>query len=184
MCPRPSSRSYVLAASSSGFLSSGVVRVVEVRRGERRRGPRSHEHGGARQPPALAQPPCEAHDDEERDADREELRREDRPVLEQPVEVAEVVLVPAPLPPVGCERERHVHEPRDREAEHSEQHPGADRARGGLTREHGAALGIDPQRREERDLCDHPVDVEEPLVPLRPVDEVGPEHCIDVHRRE
>ena len=47
-----------------------------------------------------------------------------------------------------------------------------------------AALRVDPERDEERDLCEHPVDVEETLVPLRALDEVGAEDRVDVDRPE
>ena len=106
------------------------------------------------------------------------------PVLEDPVEVAEVALAPAPLPPVRRERERKVHEPGDRETEHPEEHSRADRPRRRLPHESSAALRVDPERDEERDLREHPVDVEEPLVALRALDEVGAEDRVDVDRPE
>ena len=71
-----------------------------------------------------------------------------------------------------------------RETEHPEQHPRADRPGGRLPREGSAALGVDPERDEERDLREHPVDVEEALVPLRALDEVGAEDRVDVDRSE
>ena len=46
------------------------------------------------------------------------------------------------------------------------------------------ALRVDPERDEERDLCEDPVDVEETLVPLRPLDEVGAEDRVDVDGAE
>ncbi len=64
--------------------------------------------------------------------------------------------------------ERQVDEPHDREPEHPEQHPRADRAGRGLPRERGALARVDPQRREQRDLREHPEDVQEALEPLGP----------------
>ena len=81
-------------------------------------------------------------------------------------------------------RKGKVHDPRDRETEHSEEHSRADRPGGRLPREGSAALRVDPERDEERDLREHPVDVEEPLVPLRTLDEVGAEDRVDVDRPE
>ena len=82
------------------------------------------------------------------------------------------------------ERERKVHEPRDAEAEHPEEHPRADRPRRGLPRESGAAARVEPERDEQRDLREHPVDVEEAVVALRPLDEVGAEDRVDVDPAE
>ena len=103
-------------------------------------GPGSHQ----RSPEAAREP----HHDEERDADREELGGQRRPVLEDPVEVAEVALAPPPLPPVGGDRERKVDEPGEAQTEHPEEHPGADRSRRGLPHEFRAAARVEPQRRE------------------------------------
>ena len=75
-------------------------------------------------------------------------------------------------------------EPYDSEAEHPEEHPGADRSRRRLPHEPRAALRVDPERREKRDLREDPVDVEEALVAPRPLDEVSPEHLVDVERAE
>ena len=70
------------------------------------------------------------------------------------------------------------------EPEHPEQHPRADRPGRRLAREAGAAPRVDPERHEERDLREDPDDVEEALVALRPLDEVGAEDRVDVDRRE
>ena len=67
--------------------------------------------------------------------------------------------------------ERQVHEPHDREPEHAEQHPGADRTGRGLARERGTLARVDPQRREQRDLRERPEDVQEAFEALRPGDE-------------
>ena len=127
--------------------------------------------------------PREAHHDEQGDADGEELRAEDRPVLEQPVEVAELALLVATRPPVRHEPERQVDEPDDAEPEHAEEHPRADRPRRGLADEGNAASRVQPEREQERDLREHPEHVEHTLVALRLCDEAGSEDGVDVDRR-
>ena len=100
------------------------------------------------------------------------------------VHVAEVVLSQRRCHQCAASGNGKVHDPRDRETEHSEEHSRADRPGGRLPREASAALRVDPERDEERDLREHPVDVEEPLVPLRTLDEVGAEDRVDVDRPE
>ena len=66
------------------------------------------------------------------------------------------------------------------EAEHPEQHPGADRPCGRLAGEPGAAAGVDPERREQRDLPEHPGEQEEALDTHGLADERLAEHGVDV----
>ena len=166
------------------LVAERLRREVEVGSDEREDRSDGDEDRCPRQPPTVTEAARESHDDEERDADREELGGQRRPVLEDPVEVAQVALAPASLPPVGGDRERKVHEPGDAKTEHPEEHPRADRPRRRLPHESRAAAGVDPQRREQRDLREHPVDGEEPVVALRPLDEVGPEDRVDVDRAQ
>ena len=48
----------------------------------------------------------------------------------------------------------------------------------------GAATGVDPERREQDDLLEHPRDEEEPLDADRLADELAAEHRIDVDPRQ
>ena len=56
------------------------------------------------------------------------------------------------------------------EAEHPEQHPRPDRPGRRLAGEPRAAAGVEPERREQRDLSENPDDQEEPLDAHRLVD--------------
>ena len=67
----------------------------------------------------------------------------------------------------SSEPERQLDDPDDPETEHPEQHPGADRAGGGLPDIGDAAPGVQPQRREQHDLAEHPGGQEEPLYARR-----------------
>ena len=93
----------------------------------------------------------------------DERAAELEPVAERPLEVARLGQVVPPRPPDIEQRERKLDEPDDPEAEHAEQHPGADRPGGRLPGEPRPAPRVDPQRREERDLPEHPGEEEEPL---------------------
>jgi hypothetical protein len=73
-----------------------------------------------------------------------------------------------------------VDEPCDREAEHAQEHPGADGPRRRLACERGAALRVEPQRDQQRYLCEQPVEVEEALVAPSALDEVRAEERVDV----
>src|SRR5262249_19582910 len=57
---------------------------------------------------------------------------------------------------------------------------------GGLAHEDRAAPRVDPERPDQRDLREQPVDVEEAVVAPRAVDEVRPEHRahVDVRQHE
>ena len=166
------------------LVAERLRREVEVGSDEREDRSDRDEDGCPRQPPPLSETAREPHHDEERDADREELGCQRGPVLEDPVEVAEVALPPPPLPPVGGDGERQVDEPGDAQAEHPKEHPGADRSRRRLAHEFRTAARVEPQRREKRDLREHPVDGEEPVVALRPFDEVRPEDLVHVDRAQ
>ena len=87
-------------------------------------------------------------------------------------------------PPVRGDPERDPDEPGDAEPQHAEEHPGADGACGGLASERRPAARIEPERRKQRDLGEDPVHVEEPLVALGLVDELGAEGPVDVDGRE
>ena len=141
------------------------ARRDEVRLDEREQRADRDEHGGAGDPPDLAEPPCQEHHDEERDAERDEGAAELEPVPEGPVEVAGLREAVAACPPDVEEPERQLHEPDDPEPEHAEQHPRADRPGRGLAGEPRAAARVDPERGEEGDLHQHPVDEEEALDP-------------------
>ena len=66
-----------------------------------------------------------------------------RKLLDRPVQVALLRDVVAAVPPHAGEAERKLRQPDDAEAEHREQHPRADPARGGLAGEHGAASRVE-----------------------------------------
>jgi hypothetical protein len=166
------------------LLAERLRAVVEVGRDEGEEGGDGNEGTGSRQPPVVAEPAREGHDDEQRQADREELGGKHRPVLEQPGEVVEIADVVTPVPPVRHEPEREPDEPDDGEAEHAEEHPGADRARGRLAGESGSAPGVQPQHGDEGDLRERPDDEEKALVAMRVRDELGSEHLVDVDTAE
>ena len=92
MSPTPSSGSYSARRREQRLVAQRIGREVEVRRDEREERRDGDEHRRAGEPPAVAEPARETHHDEEREADREELRGEHRPVLDQPVEVAQLAL--------------------------------------------------------------------------------------------
>ena len=154
-------------------LQRRIRRAASSRRGDTaatnaKRGSDRDEHGRAGDPPRLAEPAGEEHHDEQGDADRDERAAELEPVAERPVEVARLGQVVAARPPEVEQPERELDEPDDPEPEHAEQHAGADRPGGRLAREAGAAAGVDPERREQRDLPEHPGDEEEALDARRP----------------
>ena len=66
------------------------------------------------------------------------------------------------------------------EAEHAEQHPGADRPGGRLPGEPRPATRIDPERREQRDLPEDPGEQEEPLDVHGLADERLAEHGVGI----
>jgi hypothetical protein len=68
---------------------------------------------------------------------------------------------------VADDAEGKCDEPHDREAEHSEEHPGPDRPGRGLAREGRAAARVDHERCEERDLREHPEEVVQAFEALR-----------------
>ena len=70
------------------LVAERLRREVEVGSDEREDRSDRDEDRCARQPPTVTEAAREPHDDEERDADREELGGQRRPVLEDPVEVA------------------------------------------------------------------------------------------------
>ena len=131
-------------------------------------------------PPPAADRSGEGHHDQQRDADRDEGRPEPEPAAEQPLEVADLGDVVPALPPDRRDRERQLREPDDRQAQHPEKHPRADRPRGRFLRVPGAPARIDRQRHEHDDLGGDPVGEQEPLVALRPLDQLAAEHRVDV----
>jgi hypothetical protein len=54
----------------------------------------------------------------------------------------------------------------------------------GLAGERSAAARVDPERREQRDLRQHPEDGEEALEPFCPLDELGREDLPRIGERE
>jgi hypothetical protein len=80
---------------------------------------------------------------------------------------------------VGRKAKRDLDEPDDGKPEHPEEHPGPDRARRRLAREHGSAACVEPEHGQEGDLGEHPVGVQEPLVALRSGDGLAAEELVD-----
>ena len=157
MSPTPSSDRTRAAAASSALSRSGFV--VKSRYGATnvKSDAMADEHGGAREPPAVAEPACEAHDDEQRDADRQELRRRGAPSPRRASRDSSSSL---------CSL-RRVHQcaanPNGRwtshtmpETEHPEEHPGADRPGRRLAREARASRRVEPEREQQRDLRENP----------------------------
>ena len=169
-------------------VQAGIVGRLEPRRevgaDEDEDGGDQCEHARARDPPPRAEPARERHHDEERDAHRDEGPAEGEPSAEDVLEVADLRDAVTAVPPEGRDRERKLGEPHDRQPDHAEEHPRADRPGGGLAHVAHAALRVDGERRQQHDLGERPVHVQEALVPLRSVDERLAEHGVDVDPRE
>ncbi len=142
------------------------------------------EDAGSGDPPPRAEPAGERHDDEERDADRDERPAQRQPPAEDGLEVADPRDVVSAVPPQGRDRERQLRQPHDREPDHPEEHPGADRPGRRLADEPRAPLRVHPERRQSDDLRERPVDVEEALVALRLGHELAAEGRLHVHAGE
>ena len=160
------------------------LRRRQIGLGEREAGSDRDEHERPGDPPDLAEPPRQEHHDEERDAERDERAAELEPVAERPLEIARFRQVVPSCPPDVEQRERQLDQPDEPEPEHAQQHPGADRPRGRLPGEPRPATGIDPQRREQRDLPEDPGEEEEPLDVHRPADESLAEHGVGIDAGE
>ena len=165
-------------------VAQGLGRGVEVGRREREERGDGDEDRRPRQPPPVSELSREPDHDQQGEADRDELRAEEHPVLDQPGEVVGVGEVVAPRPPVRDDPEGEVHEPHDREAEHPEEHPGPDRPRRRLPRVRSTPPRVEHQRAEHRDLGEDPEDVVEALEPLRLGDDVRAEDGLRVHGGE
>ena len=85
---------------------------------------------------------------------------------------------------MGGEPERELAQPDQSESEHPEQHSGADPAGGRLADEASPVARVQPERGEQRDLGEQPVDVEEALVVLGSLDEPAAEDLVDVDWRQ
>ncbi len=157
---------------------------VEIRERKREQCRDADEDPGARYPPPFAEPAREPHDDQEREAEGDEPRGEHGPVLDEPVDVAEIGLPVPAVPPVARRTERDPHEPGDRDPEHPEQHPGADRPCGRLAEERDPSSRVDGEHGQERDLREHPEHVVETLEARCARDERRAENRIDVDRGE
>ena len=70
----------------------------------------------------------------------------------------------AALPPDGGEAERELGEPHEREAEHAEQHSGADSPCGRLAYEAPSPPGIHVEHPDQHNEREQPVDAQEALV--------------------
>jgi hypothetical protein len=162
----------------------GVVRPLETRvdvradEDDHRRDRR--QHGGAGDPPPRPEPPREAHHDEQGHADGDERHAERHPVAEDRLEVAHRRDVVPTAPPELDHGERELREPDDRQAQHPEEHPRAERARRRLLREPAAVPCVEGERAQRDERSEHPEDEAEAFVPLCAVDEVAAEHRVDV----
>jgi hypothetical protein len=136
----------------------------EVRNRELEPGADRDEDKRARQPPHLRQLLGDRHHDHECEADGEERRAQLCPVAGGPREVPLAGRVVAAIPPMLRDAERQVAEPDQREAEHAEEHPGADRAGCRLPGERRTALCVEGEDAERCDLRREPVPVPEALV--------------------
>ena len=142
-------------------LRRGDQARVAQRLGVARRQPREDEREGrperdedrrAGNPPAVAEA---ARRDPSRSGARGRrrgTRRRARPSSTRPTRGSRLGQVVAPLPPKLGEPESELAQPDEAEAEHAEQHPGADPAGGRLPREARAVAGVEPERGEQHHL--------------------------------
>src|SRR5438132_4726001 len=130
--------------------------------------PQSDEDRRGRQPPPPADAPGKAHHDREGGAEENELRAECEPFPDRRVDVAAGEPV-AVTPPDVQHFERQLGAPDEREADHPEQHPGADRPSRGLAHPTDAITGEKPEHRELRDRLTEPEKPLHPAVVLRAV---------------
>ncbi len=167
---------------------TGVARAVEarvrVRRDEQHERHDSGEDRSARDPPPEAESPSKTHHDEQRDRQRDERDPELRPAAEHCVEVAGMRDVVTALPPERDDGEGELDEPDDREAEHAEQHPRADRARRRLARVAAADPRPDGERAQHGEGLERPDQEQQPLVALGTRHERAAEDRVDVDVRE
>ncbi|TMJ93649.1 MAG: hypothetical protein E6G67_11760 [Actinobacteria bacterium] len=147
----------------------------QVGREERKQDGEADEGRRGRQPPTLAEQAGERHHDQEREADEQELAAEAAPAGEEPVEVALPRDPVAPLPPEFGEPERHLDEPDEAEAEHAEQHPGADRTGRGLPDQPCAPRRIDGEHSDQGNLREQEVDSFEAFEARRSAELAGAE---------
>ena len=174
-------------------MRSSVVDVRRVegpaaeqpRRDEGEQGPQPDEDRRGRQPPAVADPAHarEAHHDRERDAEEDELRAEREPVPDRRLRVAagEPVVVP---PPDVQHRERQLRGPDEGEADHPEQHPGADRAGRRLAHPAHAVAREEAEHDELRDGLPEPEEPLDAAVVLRALQRVRREERVLVEVRQ
>ena len=135
-----------------------AVRRQEIRIDEREQQREPDEHRRRGRPPEPGQLAGEAHDDREGEAEEDELPAEREPVAEDLREVADMREVVPPLPPEIRDVERELRRPDEGEAEHAEQHPGAQRSRRRLAREAPALARVHRERDELGERREHPVD--------------------------
>ena len=135
-----------------------AVGVEQVRSHERRQRDEPDEDRSGGQPPPPADEAAEPHHDQEREAEEHELAAEREPVAEGVRDVADVRQVMPALPPEAQESERQLRDPDEREADHPEQHPGADRPGRRLAREPRAAPRVEAEDDELGELGERPVD--------------------------
>ena len=124
----------------------------EIRIDERKQEREPDEHGCGSDPPPAAKLAREPHDDREREAEEDELAAEREPIAEHERRVADVREPVVALPPEIDDRERQLGRPDEREAEHPEQHPRADRPGRRLACPAGAPARV---RGERCDLREH-----------------------------
>src|SRR5581483_7533546 len=117
----------------------------------------------------------EAHDDEDRGAEKDEADAQRDPPPEDQLEVALVRDAVAALPPEARDLERQADQPDEREPEHRQQHPGADRAGGGVADEALAEPGVDEEDEDRRRGREQLVDAKEGLVVIASAQEAGAE---------
>ena len=72
-----------------------------------------------------------------------------------------------PLPPELGQAERELSDPQEGEADHPEEHPGADPAGGRLPRKTRTEAGVEPQHDDQSHLREDEVGPDEPLVVAR-----------------
>jgi hypothetical protein len=134
--------------------------------------------GAGPDPPPVPKRRSERHRDEKPEADEEEHSAEREPVFEHPLDVAGLHDPVAALPPDVRDGERQLGDPDEREADHPEEHPGADAPGRGFAGEAVASPGIESEDDDEYGERRDPVPAQEKLVALRAVEEGGIEEPV------
>ena len=106
--------------------------------------------GTASEPPMLPRG-CDRHHDQHRQADADEDAAEREPAGHHPLEIAELGDVVTAVPPQLRQAEGKLSQPHQRQAQHRQQHSGADPPGRRLTHEAGAASRVEHEHRHQHE---------------------------------